>query len=260
MPAAGVREVTAIMSPEEPVPRVLVVDDDREIRERLSRFLSAHGLVVSEAADGREMAAQLQREAVDLVVLDVMLPGSDGLTLCRQLRAQSSVPIILLTALEGESDRIVGLELGADDYVTKPFSPRELLARVRAQLRRAAMPSTAGGSPAAPSIFRFAGWSLDLARRTLVSPDGILVVLTSSEFDLLAVFAENPQRALGREQLLAFLHGRDASQFDRSIDVHVSRLRRKIEADPQRPELIKTIRNEGYFFSPRVEADGGAPA
>lgn len=234
-------------------PQILIVDDDPEIRTRLGKFLRDHGLGVCEASRAGEVAAVLRRRQIDLVVLDVMMPGDDGLTLCRRLRADNGIPIILLTALSSDTDRIVGLELGADDYVTKPFNPRELLARVRALIRRSGMASTSRPPrPVAPT-YRFSGWLLDVNRRSLTSPDGHLVVLTSGEFDLLAVFAENPQRALSRDLLLECLHGQVIHQFDRSIDVHVSRLRRKIEPDPANPALIKTIRNEGYFFTPSVE-------
>ncbi|MGF1630035.1 MAG: response regulator [Kiloniellaceae bacterium] len=241
------------MTQEEPTPQILIVDDDPEIRTRLGKFLRDHGLGVSEAGNGQEMTAALRRSQLDLVVLDVMMPGGDGLTLCRQLRADSTVPIILLTALGGDTDRIVGLELGADDYVTKPFNPRELLARIRALIRRSGMASTLRTKRTTPPIHRFSGWQLNVNRRSLLSPAGHLVILTSSEFDLLAVFVEHPQRTLSREQLLECLHGRAVHQFDRSIDVHISRLRRKIEPNPGNPTLIKTIRNEGYFFTPVVE-------
>ena len=234
-------------------PQILIVDDDPEIRTRLGKFLSDHGLDVSEAGNGQEMTAILRRKQVDLVVLDVMMPGDDGLALCRRLRTDNTIPIILLTALSGDTDRIVGLELGADDYVTKPFNPRELLARIRALIRRSGMASTSRMPRTRPPIHRFSGWQLDINRRSLMSPDDHLVILTSSEFDLLAVFVEHPQRTLSREQLLECLHGRAIHQFDRSIDVHISRLRRKIEPNPANPTIIKTIRNEGYFFTPSVE-------
>jgi two-component system OmpR family response regulator len=234
-------------------PQILIVDDDPEIRMRLGKFLREHGLDVSEAGSGQEMTAILRRKQFDLVVLDVMMPGDDGLALCRRLRTDNTIPIILLTALSGDTDRIVGLELGADDYVTKPFNPRELLARIRALIRRSGMASTPRTPRTRPPIHRFSGWLLDINRRSLMSPDDHLVILTSSEFDLLAVFVEHPQRTLSREQLLECLHGRAIHQFDRSIDVHISRLRRKIEPNPANPILIKTIRNEGYFFTPSVE-------
>jgi two-component system OmpR family response regulator len=240
------------------IPHILIVDDDRQIRQRLAKFLREHGLSVSEAGNGREMTSLLQRGQIDLVVLDIMMPGDDGLTLCRQLRAETMMPIILLTALSADTDRIVGLELGADDYVTKPFNPRELLARIRALIRRASAAPVIGSTRPRAPIYRFAGWSLDVNRRVLVSPTEVLVVLTSTEFDLLVAFAENAQRAISRDQLLEYLHGRVANQFDRSIDVHISRLRRKVESDPQNPALIKTIRHEGYFFTPAVVLDDTA--
>ncbi|WP_340117272.1 response regulator [Pelagibius sp. 7325] len=234
-------------------PQILIVDDDPEIRARLGKFLSDHGLDVSEAGNGQEMTAMLRRKQIDLVVLDVMMPGDDGLALCRRLRMDNTIPIILLTALSGDTDRIVGLELGADDYVTKPFNPRELLARIRALIRRSGMASTPRMPRTRPPVHQFSGWQLDINHRSLMSPDGHLVILTSSEFDLLAVFVEHPQRTMSREQLLECLHGRAIHQFDRSIDVHISRLRRKIEPNPANPTIIKTIRNEGYFFTPSVE-------
>lgn len=246
----------------QPSPHLLIVDDDREIRELLSRFLRKHGFRISVAADGREMQRLLRDAAIDLVVLDLMLPGEDGLVLCRRLRAVSGLPVIMLTAMGEEVDRIVGLEMGADDYVAKPFSPRELLARIRAVLRRSAGPSRPPAATAADAaasagqparVARFAGFRLDLDSRELLSPDGVLVPLSSGEFALLAAFAGHPQRVLSREQLLDLARGRDAQPFDRSIDVQVSRLRRKIEPDPREPALIKTVRGGGYLFAAKVE-------
>jgi two-component system OmpR family response regulator len=232
------------------MPHILVVDDDRGIRDLVSGFLGQHGYRISTARDGREMQAALAGGRIDMLLLDVMLPGKSGLDLCRELRQKSSIPIIMLTAIGEEADRVVGLELGADDYLAKPFSARELLARIRAILRRAGA-RDAGESGS--SAVRFAGWRLDLARRRLESPDGVLVGLTSGEFGLLAVFVEHPQRVLSRDQLLDFARGREAMPFDRSIDVQVSRLRRKIEADPGAPELIVTVRGDGYLLAPKVE-------
>jgi two-component system OmpR family response regulator len=244
----------------EPSPHLLIVDDDREIRELLSRFLRKHGFRVSVAVDGRDMRRALEDRAIDLVVLDLMLPGEDGLALCRRLRAESSLPVIMLTAMGEEMDRIVGLEMGADDYLAKPFNPRELLARIRAVLRRSGTGNGGGGGRAAagkgePAEARvcFAGWRFDLDKRELVSPDGLLVPLSGGEFALLATFVQHPQRVLSREQLLDFARGRDAQPFDRAIDVQVSRLRRKIESDPREPALIKTVRGVGYLFAARVE-------
>ena len=229
---------------------ILVVDDDRQIRTGLGRFLTANGLRVSHATDAAGMFSALQAGRFDLIVLDVMMPGEDGLTACRRLRATSKVPIVLLTAMSDETDRIVGLELGADDYVCKPFSPRELLARIRAILRRAGPEPEE--RPAATSLV-FDGWQLDNVRRTLRDPQGSLVELTAGEYDLLAAFVEHPQHVLTRDQLLDLTRGRVSGPFDRSIDVQVSRLRRKIEADPQQPELIKTVRAGGYIFCASVE-------
>lgn len=234
-------------------PHILVVDDDHEIRDLLARFLKEHGLRVTTAADGREMRRALDGWKVDLIVLDLMLPGEDGLTLCRKLRAESTIPVIMLTAMGEEVDRIVGLEMGADDYIAKPFSPRELLSRIKAVLRRAkgAPEAAAGGA-----VIRFAGWSLDLDKRELHRGDGVMVPLSGGEFDLLAAFVTHPGRVLSRDQLLDLARGREAQPFDRSIDVQVSRLRRKIEEDPKEPVLIKTVRSGGYMFTPTFEPRG----
>ncbi|WP_188258854.1 response regulator [Azospirillum tabaci] len=234
-------------------PHLLVVDDDREIRTLLSQFLTRHGFRVTGAKDGVEMMRTLDTARVDLIVLDLMMPGEDGLSLCRRLRAApetAQTPVIMLTAMGEETDRIVGLEMGADDYLAKPFSPRELLARVKAVLRRAAGPPAAGG--AAGKTLGFEGWTLDLAKRELRSPDGVLVQLSAGEYDLLVAFVEHPQRVLTRDQLLDLARGRSAVPFDRSIDVQVSRLRRKIEPDPADPTMIKTVRGGGYLFTPAV--------
>jgi two-component system OmpR family response regulator len=232
-------------------PHILIVDDDAEIRDLLARFLKKHEMRVETAADGRAMAKAMEAARFDLVVLDLMLPGEDGLSLCRRLRVESALPVIMLTALGEETDRIVGLEMGADDYLAKPFNPRELLARIRAVLRRV-------GSSAGPADevrgrkLAFDGWMLDLAKRELRDPDGALVALTAGELDLLAAFAEHPKRVLNRDQLLDLTRGRAAAAFDRSIDVQLSRLRRKVEADPKDPQLIKTVRGGGYIFTADV--------
>lgn len=232
---------------------ILIVDDDREIRQLLTAFLTRHGLRVDAAADGPAMDKLLAAGRFDLVVLDLMLPGEDGLALCRRLRSTSDLPIIMLTALAEEIDRIVGLEMGADDYVVKPFSPRELLARIKAVLRRTESIAALPGDPG--KTLRFEGWRLDLGKRELHSPEGVLMPLTSGEFDLLATLAQRPQRVLNRDQLLDLTRGRTASAYDRSIDVQLSRLRRKIESDPNQPALIKTVRGGGYLFQPRVERE-----
>jgi two-component system OmpR family response regulator len=232
-----------------PEPHVLIVDDDREIRDLIARFLEKHGLRVSVAADGRAMGRVLADRGIDLIVLDVMLPGEDGLSLCRRLRAVSDVPVIMLTAMGEEIDRILGLEMGADDYLAKPFNPRELLARIKAVLRR----TQAAGSPGHPAdggrVLTFAGYRLDLAQRSLTAADGVLVPLSTGEFDLLAAFAQHPNRVLSRDQLLDLARGRDAQPFDRAIDVQVSRLRRKIGGPA---DLIKTVRGAGYMFTADV--------
>ncbi|MDE2017037.1 MAG: response regulator [Hyphomicrobiales bacterium] len=237
----------------ERTPHVLVVDDHREIRDLLARYLAKNGLRVTTADGGGEMRAALRVGAVDLVVLDVMMPGEDGLSLCRWLRSQGDVPIVLLTAVSEETDRIVGLELGADDYVTKPFNPRELLARIRAILRRASVaPKPADGDGA--GRFAFAGWTLDARRRSLFGADGKEAPLGAAEFRLLLALVSRPGAVMTRDQLLDVTAGRAANPFDRSIDNLVSRLRRRIEPDPQRPSLVKTVRGDGYVFAAEVEA------
>lgn len=233
-------------------PHLLVVDDDREIRDLLSRFLSRHGYRVTMAKDAREARRLVADARIDLMILDIMMPGEDGLSLCRDMRAKSTTPIIMLTAMGEDTDRIVGLEMGADDYMPKPFNPRELLARIKAVLRRAGglgQPDVADRG----KVLRFAGWTLDLARRRLESPGREPIELSTGEFDLLVAFAERPQRVLNRDQLLDLARGRAAIPFDRSIDVQVMRLRRKIETDPRSPQLIATVRGGGYVFTPTVE-------
>jgi len=240
-------------------PQILVVDDDGEIRLLLMRFLGDHGFDVREASDGTGLISAVAARRPDLIVLDVMMPGEDGFSLCRRLREQSGIPIILLTARTGDTDKVVGLEIGADDYVPKPFNPRELVARIRAVLRRTPTQSPNDTATSQFSgLYRFAGWVLDVTRRSLTSPDDVRTDLTTGEFDLLTALVQNPQRPLSRDQLLDLVHGRVSYHFDRSIDVQISRLRRKIEPDPQHPILIKTIRNEGYFFAVPVDTGGDA--
>ncbi len=237
-------------------PHILVVDDDREIRDLLERFLIKHDLRVSSAANGREMMAALDTNAIDLIVLDIMMPGDDGLTLTRNLRAhKSTIPIILLTAMGEETDRIVGLEMGADDYLPKPFNPRELLARIKAVLRRADTPQTQSNDDHDGTVY-FANWCLDLNSRKLTDPSGNSVALSGGEFELLEVFVTHPGRVLNRDQLLDMARGRDAQPFDRAIDVQVSRLRKKIEPDVKTPTMIITVRGGGYIFSPKVKVGG----
>ncbi len=242
----------------ESTPHILVVDDDREIRDLLGRFLTKHGYRVTAAADGREMAKALKDWSIDLIVLDLMLPGDDGLTLCRNLRAESNMPVIMLTAMGEDTDRIIGLEMGADDYIAKPFNPRELLARIKAVLRRTESEPGRRAARTVPegegeTVMAFEGWRLNLDRRELTSPDGMLIQLSGGEYELLAAFVSRPQRVLSREQLLDLARGRDAQPFDRAIDVQVSRLRRKIETDPNNPVFIKTVRGGGYMFTPAVD-------
>lgn len=239
----------------ETLPHILVVDDDRQIRELLVKFLIKHQFRVSEAASAKAARAVLKDAAIDLMVLDIMMPGEDGLSLCRQLRATSALPIILLTAMGDETDRIVGLEIGADDYLAKPFNPRELLARIRSVLRRMEGQVLIAGTESAQR-FRFLGWVLDPLIRRLDHSDGRSFVLTSGECDMLLAFVSRPQRILSRDQLLDLARGRQAVPFDRSIDVQVMRLRRKLETDPKQPQIILTVRSGGYMFAPMVYAEG----
>jgi two-component system OmpR family response regulator len=234
---------------------ILVVDDDKELRALLSTFLGRSGYRVSVAQNGAMMMQTLAAARVDLVILDVMMPGDDGLSLCRRLRVAGAMPIIMLTAMGTETDRVVGLEMGADDYLPKPFSTRELLARVRAVLRRSAMPAP-GSAAGTGRVFEFAGWRLDVTRRQLHSPAKALVDLRAAEFDLLLALVERPNHVLTRDQLLDLARGRAANAFDRSIDVHISRLRHRIETDPKEPELIKTVRTGGYVFAAPVTLNG----
>ncbi|HLZ74794.1 response regulator [Phenylobacterium sp.] len=232
-------------------PHIMVVDDDEQICSLLSKFLARYDYRVTTARDGKQMFRALEVSSIDLIILDLMLPGEDGFDLCRKIRSSSAVPIIMLTAMREDTDRIIGLELGADDYLGKPFNTRELLARVKAVLRRSTMrPRPAEES--ASGMLEFDGWKIDLAKRELRNPEGALVQLTGGEFDLLSAFADHAGRVLTRDQLLDIARGRATEVFDRSIDVQVSRLRRKIEADPKEPALIKTVRSGGYIFSATV--------
>lgn len=241
------------------VDHILVVDDDREIRQMVADYLRKNGLRASVAADGREMRAALDADAVDLIVLDLMMPGEDGLVLCRNLRAgkHRAVPVLMLTARDDPTDRIVGLEMGADDYLVKPFAARELLARINAVLRRTRMlPPNLQISEAA-RLIGFGRWRLDTTARHLLDPDGTAVALSGAEFRLLRVFLDHPQRVLSRDQLLSLTQGRDAEHFDRSIDLLVSRVRQRLQDDAREPAYIKTVRSEGYVFSMPVELIGG---
>jgi two-component system OmpR family response regulator len=237
----------------EPSPHILFVEDDPDIRGMVADFLERNGYRLSVAKDGRDMDRVLGVSRIDLLILDIMLPKEDGLSLCRRVRASSNVPIIMLTARGSEVDRVVGLEIGADDYLTKPFGTHELLARIRALLRRA---QSVARTPQERqrSVLRFDGWTVDLGSRRLTAADGAHVPLTGGEFELLAAFCERPNRVLTRDQLLDLTRGRSPALFDRSIDIQVSRLRRKIEADPREPVLIQTVRSGGYIFTAEVTA------
>ncbi len=231
---------------------ILIVDDQREICDVVQDYLSGEGYRVSTAHDGTGMRRIFSQSSVDLVILDLMLPGEDGLTLARSLRDEFNVGIIILTGRGETVDRIIGLEMGADDYLPKPFHLRELLARVKSVLRRVSS-RTGDRPPPPPSKARFAGWNLDLSSRELFSPAGKEVRLTTGEFDLLAAFVNNANQVLTRDRLLDLARNREAGPFDRTIDVQVGRLRRKLEDDPQRPSMIKTVRGTGYIFTPTVE-------
>ncbi|CAI8764766.1 DNA-binding dual transcriptional regulator OmpR [Pseudomonas sp. IT-P253] len=230
---------------------LLIVDDDLEVLALLKKFFVQHGYSVEVATDGTSLWSAMERQAPDLIILDLMLPGENGLTLCQRLRQQYPTPVIMLTAMSELSDRVVGLEMGADDYLGKPFDARELLARVRAVLRRAGESRPLSGQMPRPLI-KFADWQLDLTRRELRSPDQVMIPLSAGEFDLLLVFVEHSQRILTRELLLDLARGRSHEAFDRSIDVQVSRLRRKLAFDSKRVEIIRTVRNVGYLFTPDV--------
>jgi two-component system OmpR family response regulator len=231
---------------------ILIVDDQQEICDVVQEYLTGEGYRVSTAHDGAGMRRVLAQGAVDLVILDLMLPGEDGLTLARSLRSESGIGIIILTGRGETVDRIIGLEMGADDYLPKPFHLRELLARVKAVLRRA-HDRTAETPYSLRARVRFAGWNLDLSSRELLSPTGDEVRLTTGEFDLLSAFVNNANQVLSRDRLLDLARNREAGPFDRTIDVQVGRLRRKLEDDPQNPTLIKTVRGSGYIFTPTVE-------
>lgn len=239
------------IDPDKPIvaPRILIVDDDYGIRAALSDFLGQNGYSVESAANGRAMDQKLAMAAFDLVILDLMLPGEDGLSLCRRLNTSGGPPIIMLSAMGQDTDRIVGLEVGADDYLAKPCNPRELLARVRAVLRRA---KDARNGQRGAATYLFQGWALDALRRELRSPDNVLVTLSGTEFSVLHTFLSRPQRILTRDQLLDAAHGANGESFDRAIDVQISRLRRKLRNASDSEELIQTVRNEGYMFTAKV--------
>ncbi len=230
---------------------IIVVDDDSEIRRLLTRFLKGHGYSVTAVADAQSLFDTLTKQPADLIILDLMLPHSDGLDICRKIRATSTVPIIMLTAKREETDRIVGLEIGADDYLTKPFNPRELLARMKAVMRRVnAPPGQIGGRAARDYLFE--GWRVDSLRRELFNPAGVVVDLSGGEYDLLISFLEAPQRVLSRDHLLEIARNRASTGFDRSIDTQIYRLRRKLDSSDENDSVIKTVRGAGYMFVPSV--------
>jgi two-component system phosphate regulon response regulator OmpR len=233
---------------------ILVVDDDARIRQMLARYFEDEGYRVSGAADGAALRSMMDREEIDAILLDLVLPGGDdGLALAREIRSRSDVPIIMLTGRDDVMDRVVGLEVGADDYIAKPFHLREVLARLRTVLRRRQSTAPAADAASGGDTLRFEGWRLDLERRELLGPDGAPVVLTTAEFDMLAILAKSPGRVLSRERLMALTRGRDLHAFDRSVDAQIARLRKKVEADPSNPSLIKSVRGVGYVFTGRVE-------
>jgi two-component system OmpR family response regulator len=238
----------------EPISDILIVDDDADIRSLLADYLETNGYRARTARDGVAMTKSLEDAPAGLIVLDLNLPGQDGLTLCRNLRAKSDIPVIMLTARSQPLDRILGLEMGADDYLPKPFEPRELLARIRSVLRRSqTLPSGQRGARQTQQL-GFAGWTLDLTARHLINPDGLIIMLSGAELRLLKVFLDHPNRVLNRDQLLNLSQGREADPFDRSVDIQISRLRQKLNEDARSPHIIKTVRNGGYVFAVAVTA------
>ena len=253
---ARVSECVQTMTSMEAVPapvHVLAVDDDPSIRQMIADYLGDNEMKVTAVGSGKEIAAIMARDTIDLVILDLKLPGEDGMQVARNLRAESDVPIIILTGRRDEADRVMGLELGADDYLTKPFSPRELLARIRALLRRSRARETVADSLSRIRAYRFAGWELNIRLRRLKSPQGETIPTTNSEFNLLVAFLAAPQRVLSREQLLELSRLHDDEVYDRSVDVQVGRLRRKIEPKGAQTQLIRTERGAGYVFTATVE-------
>ena len=233
---------------------ILVVDDNDEIRDLLGRYLGQHGYQVSLADGGKSMRTIMEKQPADLIVLDVMMPEEDGLSICRWLQENQGPPVIMLTAMSEEADTIVGLEMGADDYVTKPFSPRELLARIKAVLRRLEGAQKPAQESSVNQI-QFSGWALDLNQRQLEKADGLVVPISTAEFRLLKVFLEHARQVLSRDQLMDLTKGREALPFDRSIDNQISRLRKKLEPDPKKPVLIKTVWGGGYMFADEVKKE-----
>ena len=232
--------------------RILIVDDDLDTRAELKEYLTKHGFVTGTAESGEAMRVRMQEAGYDLIIMDLTLPGEDGLALTQYIRRHSQMPVIMLTGRRETIDRIIGLEMGADDYVTKPFELRELLARIRSVLRRAKSPSEDAAEESS-AVVKFEGWQLDLHARDLTSPDGRDIALTTAEFKLLEAFVGRPKRVLERDFLLDLVHGREWSAYDRSIDNLVARLRRKIESDPRRPKMIKSVRGAGYLFAAKLQ-------
>jgi two-component system OmpR family response regulator len=247
-----------MVSQMEHVDHILIVDDDREIRELVGNYLKKNGLRTTVVADGRQMRSFLESSTVDLIVMDIMMPGDDGLLLCRELRSgkHKSTPVLMLTARNEETDRIIGLEMGADDYLVKPFAARELLARINAVLRRTRMLPPNLIVSEASRLLAFGKWRLDTTARHLLDGEGTIVTLSGAEYRLLRVFVDHPQRVLSRDQLLNLTQGRDADLFDRSIDLLVSRLRQRLLDDARDPAYVKTVRSEGYVFTYPVEILG----
>jgi len=239
--------------------KILIVDDDEGIRTLVSSFLEKHGFRTDTAGDPAAMRERLNANQYDLIVLDVMMPGEDGLSALRKLQAQGGPPVIMLSAVGTDIDKIVGLEMGAEDYMAKPCNPRDLLARIRTVLRRRTGPSGRGagakGETTNPNLLSFAGWKVDLVARMLCDPDDQPVTLSDGEFRLLRAFIEHPRRVLTRDQLLDYARGSDSEHYDRAIDVQISRLRRKLSTGEEAPELIRTVRNEGYMFVPAIKRD-----
>ena len=231
---------------------IVIVDDDELLRNRLRAYLTSEGFRVTTAESAARFRDLMGRERIDLALVDLTMPGENGLSLTRFLRERSDIAVVILTGKGDPIDRAIGLEVGADDYVAKPFHPRELLARVRSVLRRTKLRSGRGAAPGTPSV-RFAGWRFDLAKRTLISPRGKAVHLTAAEFQLLQAFVASPNQVIGRDRLLQLVAGRQWEPYDRTVDQHISRLRRKLEKNPNRPELIKSVRGRGYLFAVAVE-------
>jgi two-component system OmpR family response regulator len=229
-------------------PSIVIVEDDPEIGDLVARYLRGQDMEVMHALDGKAMDAILSSKKIDLIILDINLPGEDGLSICRRLRVETRIPIIMLTARNDDIDKILGLEIGADDYLVKPFNPRELLARIRAVLRRVESHSSENQRNIIRQLIRFSGWSLDLLSREVTSPDGTKIAVTGAEFDLLHAFCENPRRILTREHLISLTHGVLSDSFERSVDVLVSRLRQKLQVQGEKSAFIQTVRSEGYMF------------